>query len=258
MIDSHCHLDFSDFNGDRDRIVADAAKAGVHTIINIGVDLATSRRSIELAERFDSIYATVGVHPHDAKKLTPQVLAELQQMADHPRVRAIREIGLDFYRDLSPRDTQRHVFRQQLELAVKTWLPVVIHTRESFEESVDIVRDFMPHLNGAVFHCFPGDVDDAFKVIDMGCIISVGGVVTYKKSRMAQVAAEVPLDNMMLETDAPYLTPHPFRGKRNEPAYVAHVCDKIAELRGVDPAEVDTTTDRVARKFFGLEETFGG
>jgi TatD DNase family protein len=258
MIDSHCHLDFSDFDGERDLLVATAAEAGVHTIVNIGIDLSTSQKSIDLAERFDSVYATVGFHPHDARKFTPHALAELRTLADHPKVRAIGEIGLDFYRDLSPRDTQRRVFRQQLELAVEARLPVVIHTRESFRESVDIVRDFITDLTGAVFHCFPGSADEAFEVIDMGCVISVGGVVTYKKSRMADVAAEVPLDKMMLETDAPYLTPHPYRGKRNQPAYIKHVCDKLAELRQIDAAEVDRMTDRAARKFFGLEETFGG
>jgi TatD DNase family protein len=258
MIDSHCHLDFSDFNGERDRLVADAARAGVHTIVNIGVDLTTSRKSIELAERFDSVYATIGVHPHDARTLTPQVLAELRRMADHPKVRAIGEIGLDFYRDLSPRDTQRHAFRRQLQLAIETKLPVVIHSRESLDECIAILRDVIPDLPGAVFHCFPGDVDDALEVIDIGCIISVGGVITYTKSRMARVAAEVPLDKIMLETDAPYLTPVPFRGKRNQPACIKYICDRIAELRAIDAAEVDKLTDRTARRFFGLEDTFGG
>ena len=233
-------------------------EAGVHTIVNIGVDLPTSRASIELAERYDCVYATVGVHPHDAKTLDDAASTELRRLAAHKKVVAIGEIGLDFYRDLSPRDIQAKVFRRQLELAVELKLPIVIHTRDSFEETMKIVDDYAIDLRGGVFHCFPGDVAAAFRVFDLGFLVGLGGVTTFPKSRMAQVAAEAPLDKIILETDAPFIAPVPLRGKTNRPAYVRHVRDKIAELRGITPDEVETVTDRTCRKFYGLAETFGG
>ena len=258
MIDSHCHLDFKHYDGRRDEVVREANEAGVHTIVNIGVDLETSRRSVELAERFACVYATVGVHPHDAKTLDNATLTELRYLAAHKKVVAIGEIGLDFYRDLSPRDLQGKAFRTQLELAVELKLPIVIHTRDSFEETIEIVADYAPDLRGGVFHCFPGDVDAAYRVFDLGFVVGLGGVTTFPKSRIAQVAAEVPLDKIILETDAPFIAPVPHRGQTNCPAYVRYVRDKIAELRGVTPADVDTATDRTCRKLYRLGETFEG
>jgi len=258
MIDSHCHLDFPDFDMDRDEVVRAAREAGVHTIVNIGVDLRTSQRSLELAEQYGCVYATVGVHPHDARSLDNATLDMFREMARRPKVVAVGEIGLDFYRDLSPRDVQRRAFRRQLDLAVELRKPIVIHTREAFRETVDIVKEYSGRLAGGVFHCFPGDVDEAHEVIGLGFVIGVGGVSTYRNSRLAAVAAAVPLDRIMLETDAPYLTPAPNRGKRNEPACVALVCRRVAELRGVTPAEVERATDLATRKLFGLVEMFGG
>lgn len=258
MIDSHCHLDFDVFDNQRDKIVAEANEAGVHTIVNIGVDIPSSKRSIELAEQYDCIYATVGIHPHDARKVDGRTIDELRELARHPRVVAIGEIGLDYYRDMSPRNVQQRVFQEQLELACEVNLPVVIHTRESFEDSLRIVSGFVDRLPGGVFHCFPGDVREAEQVFDLGFVISVGGVITFKNSMMSRVAAEVPLDRILLETDAPYLTPVPHRGKTNYPAYIAHICQKLAELRGESEREVEKVTDRNVRKLFGLAETFGG
>jgi len=258
MIDSHCHLDFDTFDNRRDTVVSAAKDAGVHTIINIGIDVETSLRSIELAERFDSIHATVGVHPHDSKTLDDSALDRLATLAKHKKVVGIGEIGLDFYRDLSPRHIQKAAFERQLELAVETGLPIVIHTRESFQPTVDIVRRYADRLAGGVFHCFPGDINDARLVIDLGFIISVGGVITFKNSGMSRVAAKVPLDKVILETDAPFLTPEPYRGKKNEPAHVALVYRKLAELRDISLAEVEKVTDRTCKKLFGLEETFEG
>ena len=258
MIDSHCHLDFDDFDGDHDRIIAEADKAGVHTVINIGINVPTSQTSIELAERFGSVYATVGMHPSSAREFDNTTIDSLRKLASHPRVVAIGEIGLDYYRDRAPRPVQRKVFRAQLELAAELDLPVVIHTRESFEDSLSIVKDCADRIPGGTFHCFPGDADEAFRVFDLGFVISVGGVITYKDSRMAKTSAEVPLDKILLETDAPFLTPHPHRGKRNSPAYIPHICRKLAELRQVSEAEVDKVTDRTCQKLFRLVETFGG
>ena len=170
---------------------------------------------------------------------------------------AIGEIGLDFYRDLSPRDTQKKVFRKLLELAVDLKMPIVIHTRDSFRETREIVKEYASSLVGGVFHCFPGSTNEAKEVIDMGFVISVGGVITFKNASMAKTAAETPLDKIMLETDAPFLAPMPYRGKTNQPAYVRFVRDKLAELKGTSPLDVEKTTDRTTQKLFGLVETFG-
>ncbi|MGD8922941.1 MAG: TatD family hydrolase, partial [Candidatus Zixiibacteriota bacterium] len=156
MIDSHCHLDFDAYDNDRDRVVSDARAAGIDTIINIGVDVAASRRSIELAEKYDMVYATVGIHPHDAKTADQKAIDTLRDLAKHPKVVAIGEIGLDYYRNLSPRNVQQKAFHQQLELACEMKLPVVIHTRESFDDSLNIIRQYAGRLSGGVFHCFPG------------------------------------------------------------------------------------------------------
>ncbi len=258
MIDSHCHLDFKDFNGRREEAIDNALANGVHTIVNIGCDPESARRTVELADQYDCIYGAVGVHPHDAKRYNGKVERLLRDLAGHEKVKAIGEIGLDFYRDLSPRDLQRKVFRKQLELAIDLGLPVVIHTRESFRDTLDIVREYLPDLTGGVFHCFPGTVEDADEVIRLGFHISVGGIITFPKAKMARVAAEAELDKIMLETDAPYLTPVPYRGKPNEPAYVRYVAEKMAELRQMPISEIEKITDRTTRKFFGLVETFGG
>lgn len=257
MIDSHCHLDFKDFNADRDRVVAAARAAGVHTLINIGADPASSERSVALAEKYDNVYAAVGVHPHDAKKYDDSAAEIISNLAGHEKVKAIGEIGLDFYRDLSPRRVQVEVFERQLEIAVQKKLPVVIHTRQAFDETVEIVRKYASRLRGGVFHCFPGDEVQAQEVIELGFKISVGGVITYPKAGMARVAAAVPLEHILLETDCPYLTPMPHRGKRNEPANVKLVCQRLAELKKISVEEVERITDRNTQKLFGLIETFG-
>jgi TatD DNase family protein len=170
---------------------------------------------------------------------------------------AIGEIGLDYYRDLSPRKLQRQVFQRFLKLAVDTKLPVVIHTREAFEDTMAIVKEFAPELRGGVFHCFQENADDAYAVLEMGMIIAVNGIITYKNSGMSEVAREVPLEKVILETDAPYLTPVPFRGKPNRPALVKHVYEKMAELKNVSVRDVEKTVDRTCQKLFSLVETFG-
>lgn len=258
MIDSHCHLNYIDGCGTPSELVAEAAEAGVHTIINIGADLASSFESVNLSKRFKSVYSTVGVHPHDAARVSDKALGEIRKLTEENKVVAVGEIGLDYYRDLSPRKVQRQVFHKFLEMAVEVKLPVVIHTREAFEDTLEIIEEYASDLRGGVFHCFPGDVDEARRVIDLGFVISVGGVITYPKAKMADVAAAVPLDKIILETDAPYLTPVPYRGKTNRPALVAHVYRKLAELRSIGPAEVEKTVDRTCQKLFGLVEVFGG
>ena len=257
MIDSHCHLYFDTYDGQREQAVRDAVDAGVHTIVNIGIDLESSKKCIELAEQFDGLYATVGYHPHDAARAPKDYIDKLRDLAAHPKVVAIGEIGLDFYRDLSPRPVQQRVFEEQLELAIELSKPIVIHTRESFEPTLAIVERYGDSLVGGVFHCFPGDVDDAVRVIELGFVISVGGVITYKKASMARTAADTPLDKIIIETDAPFLTPVPYRGKTNYPAYVKYTCAKLAELHGIATEEAERVTDRTCRKLYGLVETFG-
>jgi len=258
MIDSHCHIDFREFDKDREEVLREAQQAGVHTIINVGADVATSGNAVELARKHEMVYAAVGVHPHDAKSLDDAAFKEISRLARQPRVVAIGEIGLDYYRDMSPRPIQKIAFHRQMQLAVELKLPVVIHTREAFDPTCLIVAEYAELIPGGVFHCFPGDVDEAYRVIEMGFVVGIGGVVTYDRSRMSRVAAEIPLENMILETDAPYLTPVPYRGKTNRPAYVRLVRDKIAELRGIPAAEVERVTDLTCRKLFHLVETFGG
>jgi TatD DNase family protein len=258
MIDSHCHIDFRDFDGIRDDALKEAQAAGIHTVINVGADIESSERGVDLARRHKMIYATVGVHPHDARTLDGKAFGRLRELATQDKVVAIGEIGLDFYRDLSPRPVQKVAFHEQMQLAVELRLPVVIHTREAFQETLLIAAEYADLLPGGVFHCFPGDVDEALEVIKQGFVIGVGGVVTYDKSRLSRVAAAIPLDKMILETDAPYLTPVPHRGKKNRPAYVRYVCDKVAQLRGISSAEVEKVTDRTCQKLFRLVETFGG
>lgn len=258
MIDSHCHLNFDKFEGQHDEILSEANDAGVHTIINVGAELPSSKFAVRLADRYDCMYATVGVHPHDATTVNDEVLVRLKELSAHDKVVAIGEIGLDYYRDLSPRPVQHQAFRKQLELACVTKLPVVIHTRDSFTDTVEIIREYSDDLAGGVFHCFPGTTEDAYEVFALGFHISVGGVITFKDSGMARTAAEVPLEKILLETDAPYLTPVPFRGKPNRPAYISFVRDKLAELQGISPTEVERVTDQTCRKLFRLVETFGG
>ncbi len=258
MIDSHCHLDFDEYDGCRDITIMAALDAGVHTMINIGTDLESSKRSVELAERHDCVFATVGVHPHDAKTFTTDIADKLSAMMHHGKVRAVGEIGLDYYRDLSPRDIQQRVFREQLDIAVEKKLPVVIHTRDSFEDTVKIIEEYNGKLAGGIFHCFPGTVRDAYRVIDLGFHVSVGGVITFPKAIMAEVAAKVPLEYLLLETDCPYLTPVPYRGKTNQPAYIRYVRDRVAELREIPTSEVEKITDRNCQKVYHLVDLFEG
>ncbi len=258
MIDSHCHLNMSPLLERADDLVRAAAEAGVHTIINIGADRDSSAKAVKLAEQYDQCYAVVGVHPHDARTLNDDILDELRDWAGHDKVVGIGEIGLDYYRDLSPRDVQEKAFRRQLELATDVGLPIVIHTRDSFRDTVKIVRNYERDLKGGVFHCFQGDADDAAEVIAMGFVISVGGVITFGDTEMARTAAATRLEKIIIETDAPYLTPVPYRGKQNQPAYVVHVCERLAKLHKTTPGDVEKTTDRTAQKLFRLVDIIEG
>ena len=251
MIDSHAHLDSGRFDGDREAVVARARAAGLVAIVNAGADLASSRASVALAERYDFIYATVGIHPHAAKSVTPAVLDELRELARHPKVVAVGEIGLDYYRDLSPRPVQRRAFADQLALAAELGqsrgspLPVVIHSRDAHDDVLAILRDWSTSLpvgeglregGRSVLHSYAAGPERLDEVLALGFYIGISGPVTFKKAeRLREVAAAVPLDRLLVETDCPYLTPEPHRGKRNEPAYVRYVAQTIAQTRNVTP-----------------------
>ncbi len=258
MIDSHCHLYIKNSTEQQDQLIKEALADGISKIINIGIDIETSQLSLDLAEKYDSLYCTVGIHPHDAKKLNEQSIEKLRQLAAHQKVVAIGEIGLDFYRNLSPKPLQYAAFEKQLELAIELKKPIVIHTREALEETIEVVKKYETDLVGGLFHCFPGDAADAERVIEIGFSVSFGGVMTFKNADMAEVASQVPLEKIILETDSPYLTPVPFRGKPNRPAYVKYVYQKLAELKNLPVADIETIIDRNCVKLFKLEETFAG
>lgn len=253
LIDTHAHLDFSQFKHDRDTVIARALDAGVTKIINVGTDLASSEKSVAFARHYPAIYAVVGIHPHDAKTLTPKALKRLSKLAANEKVVAIGEVGLDFYRDLSPRDLQRVAFRQQIRLAIELAMPVVVHDRDAHTEVLRILREERAYHVGGVLHCFSGDLRMAHEGLEMGFLISFAGPITYGGEKKQAIAGEIPLESILVETDCPFLTPVPHRGKRNEPAYVRFVAEKIAEIRGLSLEEVAEATSRNAARLFGLE-----
>lgn len=261
LIDSHCHLQDRKFNQDRDAAVQRAREAGVSGFVVVGYDMASSRRAIDLADSNGDIHAAIGVHPHDAKTLTDRDLDDLDRLADSAGVVAIGEIGLDFYRNLSPREVQFRAFREQLTLARTLKLPVVIHSRNADEETYEVLaeyeREALPDWPKdrplGIMHCFAGDLPLALRYIELGFVISIPTTCTYPNAdRLRAVAAGIPLRWMAVETDAPYLPPQTYRGKRNEPAYITAAVDCIAELRGCSPEEVADRTALTAAWLFGL------
>jgi TatD DNase family protein len=256
LIDTHTHLDFPQFDSDREQVIERAANAGVQAIVNVGTDLASSQAAVALAEVYPQIYAAVGVHPHDAKTLTAETLEELRALASHPKVVAIGEIGLDFYRDLSPRDKQRQAFEQQLALAREIGKPVIIHDREAHAEVMGILRHRVEgsHQPVGVLHCFSGDLAMAQEAIELGFYISIAGPVTFKNARrLRESVRQLPLERLLIETDCPYLAPHPHRGKRNEPAYVKLVAQEVARIKEWSLEEVARITSDNAQALFALK-----
>lgn len=252
LTDSHAHIDDERFDADRESMLERAAAAGVSLIINIGADMASSARSVALAETHPMIYAAVGMHPHDAKDMQEQDYRRLEQWTAHPKVVAVGEIGLDYHYDLSPRPTQTEVFLRQLDLVRKAGKPFIIHEREAHADMLAIIRTAAKDLRG-VFHCFSGSVETAREYLKMGFYISVAGPVTFPKAvKTKEVAKYVPLDRLLVETDSPYLTPQPFRGKRNEPAYVRLVAEEIAELRKISLVELAEATTKNVHELFSI------
>ncbi len=250
FFDSHAHYDDEAFDADRDQLLSSLLQNNVSNIINIGADMPSSRHSIEIAEKYPFAYAAVGVHPHDAKNFTDSDLDELKVMSAHPKAVAIGEIGLDYHYDNSPREAQKEVFKKQLCLAKELDMPVIIHSREATEDTLSILKEFTPK---GVVHCFSGSVETAKTVLDMGMYISLGGPVTYKNAvKTVEVAAFVPIDKLLIETDCPYLAPVPYRGKRNSSLYIHATAEKIAEIKGMTVEELARITLDNTKRLFNI------
>ncbi|HKD08289.1 MAG TPA: TatD family hydrolase [Bryobacteraceae bacterium] len=243
LIDSHCHLDDKKYTEDLDEVLDRAAAAGVTRMLSIGTGDGPPEldRAVRLAERYPQICASVGAHPHDASKFTPQSAGDLRALAGNEKVVAFGEIGLDYHYDFSPREAQREVFIEQLGIAAEAGLPVIIHTREAWEDTLSILRE---HWRGpGIMHCFTGDAVQAREALDLGFHLAFGGVITFRTAEAVREAARItPEDRLLVETDAPYLAPVPWRGKRNEPAFVAETARKLAEIRGVAAEEIASIT----------------
>lgn len=253
--DSHAHMDDKRFDHDRDQVIRRAFDGGLVGFLNAGADMASSQRGIRLAEQYDGVVAAVGVHPHDAQTVREHDYIQLAAWAEHPKVVAIGEIGLDYHYNLSPPAIQREVFIRQLDVARQTGLPFIIHDREAHQDCLTIIKREAKGLRG-VFHCFSGSLEMAREVLQLGLYLSFGGTVTFKNAvKLKAIVTDVPLERILLETDCPYLTPEPWRGKRNEPLYVQQVAAEIAKLRGLEPKTVARVTYENAQCLFGLADS---
>lgn len=251
LFDVHCHLNHEDFTTDWEEVAQRAGEAGVEGIINVGWDLVSSKDAIRLAEKKDNFWAVVGVHPHDAAGVGEELEEELEALAQHPKVVAIGEIGLDYHYDYSPRPLQQEVFKRQLAVANKLKLPVVIHSREADKDTMSILEELRPAR--CLLHCFGGSWQTAQLALERGYYFSFGGPVTFKNAkRPVEVVSKLPIDRLMVETDAPYLAPEPNRGKRNEPAFVVHTLRRIAELRNLPFPDLVQEVGKNTAAFFNL------
>jgi len=252
VIDSHAHLEMTPFDRDRDAVVRRAREAGVEIIVTVGTTVEDCRRALDIARRYPDVYAVIGIHPHEVKDIDGTTYDALKEMAGREKVGAYGEIGLEFFRNLSPRATQIRRFGEQLELASELDLPVVIHDREAHRETVELLKGWKGGRRG-IIHCFSGDYAMAKQCIGLGFYISIPGTVTFEKNdRLRSIVRELPLDSLLVETDCPYLPPPPFRGKRNEPAYVVHTARKVAEIKGLPFEDVAAVTTANAKAVFGI------
>jgi TatD DNase family protein len=255
LIDSHAHINLPEFDKDRNDVLARARQQGIKAIINVGLDAKSSRISLEMAKRYDDVFVAVGFHPQEASKMTEDDLKLLADLTEDSRVVAIGEIGLDFYRDLSPRQRQLDVFEQQLALAAELGLPVIVHCRQAHKEVYDILSAWVKATPAddnrrGVIHCFSGDIEMARRYIDLGFLISLAGSVTYPSAvDLVGVARQLPLDSLLLETDSPFLAPQLYRGKRNEPSYISLTAEKVAEVRQM---QVEMVAEAAARNTIDL------
>ncbi|MEI7812271.1 MAG: TatD family hydrolase [Ignavibacteria bacterium] len=253
FVDTHAHLFYPNFKGEVSEVIARARDAGVDYIIVPGTDLASSAQAVELADKYDIVYASVGIHPHDTKEWTDSLPDNIEQLAVHNKVVAIGETGLDYYYDFSPRDAQKKAFTAQIELALKLNLPVIIHNREADEDIMKIIRSYKDTCLKAQFHCYSGSLADAMEFLAMNHFLSFTGNITFQKAdNLRQVLRNLQVENLLLETDSPFLTPVPRRGQRNEPAYIRLVAEKIAEIQGISVENVAALTSSNAFRFFGI------
>lgn len=257
IFDTHAHYDDEAFDKDRETVLSGLADRGVGPVVNICAAPASLKRTAELVERYPFVYGAVGIHPDHAGEITEELFAELSCLAEKEKIVAIGEIGLDYYWDASPHETQRYWLERQLVLALEKELPVVIHSREAAQETFEIISRTYKESGGrlrGVIHCFSGSAELAGQYTDMGFYIGVGGVVTFKNGKkLKEVVATVPSDKLVIETDCPYLAPEPYRGKRNDSGLLSHVIEQIAALRGITAEEAEQLTEENARRLYGLE-----
>ena len=254
LFDTHVHLNDDQFDEDLEEVIERARENGVERVVVVGFDEKTIKRAIELIDTYDFMYAAIGWHPVDAIDLTDSYLEWIEELTAHPKVVAIGEIGLDYHWDKSPKDVQQVVFRRQIQLAKKLNLPIIVHNGEATEDVVTILEEEGAAEVGGIMHCFSGSPETAKRCLDMNFYISLGGPVTFKNAiKPKEVAKAVPLDRLLIETDCPYLAPHPYRGKRNEPSYVRLVAEQIADLKEVSFEEVAKATTENANRLFKIQ-----
>ncbi|OEG00282.1 hydrolase TatD [Vulcanibacillus modesticaldus] len=251
LIDTHAHLDDEKFEEDREEVILRAKENGLSHIINVGYNRKTILATLDLIDKYDFIFGVIGFHPNNAHEMTDEDLKWIEELSKHPKILAIGEIGLDYYWDFAPKDIQQEVFRKQIQLAKRVGLPIVIHDRDAHQDVCNILKEEGVNKIGGVMHSFSGSVEMAKECIEMGFYISFSGPVTFKNAKKPkEVASNIPLERILIETDSPYLTPEPFRGKRNESSYVRYIAEKIAELRGMDIEEIEKITTENAKKVF--------
>ncbi|MFA6142868.1 MAG: TatD family hydrolase [Candidatus Omnitrophota bacterium] len=254
LIDTHCHLDFKDFDGDRDNVIDRAKAAGVEKIINVASSIEGSRCSVEFAAKYDMVYASIGVHPHEAKTVTDKIISDLKTLAKETKVVAVGEVGLDYYRNISPKDEQISAFKKFIYLARDLNLPLIVHSREAQNEALDILARENKGGVDSVIHCFAGDGDFLKRCLDLGLYISFTGSLTFKNAKgLREAAKSMPIERLMLETDAPFLAPQEFRGKRNEPAYLTYLVDEWSRILSLSKEDIARITTHNANAFFKLD-----
>ena len=255
LFDSHAHLNDERFDEDREELINSLKAKGVDLVLNPGACIETSKSSVDLANKYDFIYAAVGVHPHDVGEMTEEDIETLRKLAlENEKVKAIGEIGLDYYYDNSPREIQKKWFKRQIELANELKLPIIIHDRDAHGDTFEIIKNTKSPEIGCVLHCYSGNVELAKEYVKMGCYISIPGTVTFKNNKKTrEVAKEITLEYLLIETDSPYMAPEPHRGKRNDPSLVQFVADKIAQEKGISYEQVCKATKENAKRFFNIK-----
>lgn len=254
FVDTHCHLHFPDYQADLESVIENARSSGVRYLINVGTDFESSKACIALSEKYDFIYATAGIHPHDAKDATPENMCQIAGLLKHPRIVAIGEVGLDYYRNLSPADVQIKILTQFFDLSKQYQLPLILHIRDAYEEALRLLKEHFKPPIAAVSHCFSGTREIMEKLLELGLFISFAGPITYKKNDSLRKAAKYcPLDRIVVETDAPFLAPQSNRGKRNEPAYLIETAKQIAEVKGISIEELGKASSENCEVLFKRE-----